>query len=168
MDQPSNTQSSGIEPDHVLPRSDWRGVLAETITEVFSIMAGADVTMTDAVPTEPMPLTGIVGIAGAIRASFTLLCTDESARQLASQMLGISPDDPGSLEASYDALGEICNIVAGYFKAKIGLGEACMLSVPTIVSGQNYCFRSRNNYDRLELTVAYEKHLLQAVVEIAK
>ena len=39
----------------------------------------------------------------------------------------------------WDALGEICNMVAGNFKNKVsGLGNGCMLSVPTVITGRDY------------------------------
>ena len=50
------------------------------------------------------------------------------------------PDTAHSQKTANDALGEICKVVAGYFKAKIGLGEACGLSVPTIIAGRDYKF----------------------------
>jgi CheY-specific phosphatase CheX len=168
MHQARGTQSKSIEPDSVLPQSAWQGVLAATVVEVFSIMVGATVTIADAAPDPPVRLTGMVGIAGAMRANMILQCSGEAASHLAAQMLGIPPDDPGSGKAAADALGEICNIVAGYFKAKVGLGEACMLSVPTIITGRDYHFHSQKTYDDIKLNVIYEEHVLQAVLEIAK
>ncbi len=168
MHEAPGTQSKSIEPNSVLPQSAWQGVLSETVVEVFSIMVGATVTISDAAPDAPVRLTGMVGIAGAMRANLILQCSAEAASLLAAQMLGISPGDPDSSKAAADALGEICNIVAGYFKAKIGLGEACMLSVPTIITGRDYRFHSQNTYDDIKLNVIYEKHGLQAVLEIAK
>lgn len=41
-------------------------------------------------------------------------------------------------------------MVAGQFKAKIGLEAECMLSVPTIITGTSYPLRPRADYDRLE------------------
>jgi len=36
-----------------------------------------------------------------------------------------------------DALGEVCNMIAGNFKNKIsGLSEGCMLSVPTVITAR--------------------------------
>ena len=81
-------------------------------------------------------------------------------------MLGISPDDPNAQNAACDALGEICNIVAGYFKARIGLGDACHLSVPTIIVGQNYRFCSGKVGERLELALLYEGDILWATLEV--
>lgn len=160
--------SSSVEPKTVLPRDLWTAVLQEILCEVFSSMVG--VAVTTAPTSAPLPtaqLTGIVGIAGAMRANFVLQCTHAASSKLASQMLGISCDDPESRKASSDALGEICNIVAGYFKAKIGMGDACKLSVPTIIAGQNYKFHSPKMRHKLELAVWYEGEELLATLEIA-
>jgi len=111
--------SKSVEASAVLARDLWSASLQETIVEVFATMVGTAVTTepTD-VPLATAQLTGIVGIAGAIRANFILQCSHAASIKLSSQMLGILPDDPDSRKASADALGEICNIVAGYFKAK--------------------------------------------------
>lgn len=130
-------------------------------------MVGVNVTLSSDDSRFITQVTGIIGIAGAIRASFILQCSTASAIKLASQMLGISPDALDAQKAAYDALGEIGNIVAGYFKAKIGLGDACMLSVPTIITGQDYRFRSRDTWERLALVLNYEGEILRATLEIS-
>src|SRR5579871_2158544 len=161
--------SKSVEASAVLARDLWSASLQETIVEVFATMVGTAVTTepTD-VPLATAQLTGIVGIAGAIRANFILQCSHAASIKLSSQMLGILPDDPDSRKASADALGEICNIVAGYFKAKVGLGDTCMLSVPTIIVGQNYKFHSARMFQKLELAVSYEGEQLLATLEIAR
>jgi len=166
---PIIASSKSIEPNAVLPRDLWTAVLQETIVEVFATMVGTAVTTasTDA-PLATPQLTGIVGIAGVIRANFILQCSYTASTKLSSQMLGVSPDDPDSKKASADALGEICNIVAGYFKAKVGLGDACMLSVPTIIVGRDYKFHSARMFDKLELAVSYEGEQVLATLEIAR
>jgi chemotaxis protein CheX len=157
-----------VEPDSVLPRSAWHGVLSETVIEVFSIMVGVNVSAVEEATRTPTHITGVVGIAGAIRANLIVQCSQAAAIRMASQMLGIAPDAPDAEIAAFDALGEICNIVAGYFKAKVGLGDACMLSVPTIISGQDYRFCSPQAYERLELPILYERDVLRATLEIAR
>ena len=158
-----------IEPSVVLPRSAWPSALAETAVEVFAIMVGATITAVASDTSEaPAEVTGIVGIGGAIRANFILQSSSAASIKIASQMLGISADDPGSQKAACDALGEICNIVAGYFKARIGLGDKCMLSVPMIVVGKDYKFRSRESYERMEVRLFYEGQALAATLEIAR
>ena len=63
---------------------------------------------------------------------------------MASKMLGVDLDKVGA-EMS-DALGEVCNMVAGNFKNKIaGLAEGCMLSPPTVITGNDYSLHSRQS-----------------------
>ncbi|HTS37567.1 MAG TPA: chemotaxis protein CheX [Candidatus Solibacter sp.] len=156
-----------VEPTQVLPQAQWSGILIETALEVFSIMVGVSVQVTNG-SASPMAVTAVVGLGGAIRANFILQCSSPCATQIAAQMMGIPPDSPDSQQAACDALGEVSNIIAGYFKAKVGLGEACMLSVPTIITGRDYQFRSPRTYDRLEQHLLYDKERLVATLEIAK
>ncbi len=56
---------------------------------------------------------------------------------MAGKMLGMPPEEVDS--DSWDALGEIANMIAGNFKGKLsGVGNHCMLSVPTIIVGTDY------------------------------
>lgn len=82
-------------------------------------------------------------------------CDGMSATLMASKMLGVEPDKVGG-EIS-DALGEICNMVAGNFKNKIpGLGDGCMLSPPTVITGNDYSLRSLADSPALELRLLLE------------
>ena len=57
-----------------------------------------------------------------------------------------------------DALGEICNMIAGNFKNKLaGTDEKCMLSVPSVVSGVEYKFHSLADGTSLERVVMFEE-----------
>jgi CheY-specific phosphatase CheX len=61
-------------------------------------------------------------------------------RQIAHGMLGDAADSEGQV---VDALGEMCNMIAGNFKNKLaGTDERCMLSVPSVISGAEYKFHS--------------------------
>ena len=73
-----------------------------------------------------------------------------------------------TLQKASAALGEICNIIAGYFKAKAGLGGACVLSLPTIVVGQNLQISFGKNVPKTGTTVSYEGEQLLATLEIAR
>jgi hypothetical protein len=67
-----------------------------------------------------------------------------------------------------DAVGEICNMVAGQFKAKIGLEDKCMLSVPTVIRGGDYQLHSVPNSERLEVTLVFEEEPILFVLEVRK
>ncbi len=109
-------------------------------------------------------VTGMVGIAGPLSATLSLRCSKDSATRIAAQMLGISPDKAAAQKC--DAIGEICNMVAGSFKDKIGLGDRCMLSVPTVLTGKDYQIRSRSVYVRVELPVLYEHEPIWIALDI--
>jgi chemotaxis protein CheX len=60
-----------------------------------------------------------------------------------------------------DALGEVCNMVAGNFKNKIsGLGEGCMLSPPTVITGSDYNLHSMADSPTLESRLLLEGLLI--------
>ena len=111
-------------------------------------------------------VTGMVGIAGALSATLTLRCSNQAASRIASQMLGVAIDEAAAQQS--DAIGEICNMVAGQFKAKIGLEAECMLSVPIIITGTSYQLRPRADYDRLEMPFIYLPEPLWIAIGIRK
>jgi chemotaxis protein CheX len=151
----------------VVPAEGWREVLRDATSEVFSMMVGAEITPCESAALPLLPnVTGTVGIAGAISAIFTLRCSIDSATKIASQMLGVSTDDAVSQKC--DAVGEVCNIVAGHFKAKIGLGDKCMLSVPTVITGGDYRIHPLAGGERLELPLLYEGEPVWITLDIRK
>jgi len=74
---------------------------------------------------------------------------------MALRMLGVQPGEIG--REGCDAFGEICNMIAGNFKNKIsGLGNGCMLSVPTIISGDHYNVHPGSGTEAIEVTLLFE------------
>jgi len=143
-------------PGTVAPRVNWPAMLVETTAEVFSTMVGATVvTPADGEVPVLAEVTGMVGIAGPLSATFSLRCSLQSATTIASKMLGVTPEE--AADQKCDAIGEICNMVAGYFKAKIGHGDSCKLSVPTVLAGTDYQIRSRSDDVIMELPLLYER-----------
>lgn len=116
----------------------WLPMLQMATREVFELMLASPLQDSpDPLPQAVLDITAMVGLAGHLCGVLTLRCTGKSAARMASRMLGIDADkaDP----EMWDAIGEVCNMVAGNFKNKIpGLGEGCMLSVPTVITGENY------------------------------
>ncbi|MGA8069734.1 MAG: chemotaxis protein CheX [Terriglobales bacterium] len=119
----------------------WMPVLELAVEEVFEIMVGCrvkPVAQTEHPPNEEY--TAMIGLAGALCGILTLSCNAQTARQIARSMLGGT--DNADTEVA-DALGELCNMIAGNFKNKLaGTDERCMLSVPTVISGGEYSFHS--------------------------
>jgi chemotaxis protein CheX len=151
--------------DAVAAQSDWPAILRNTIVEVFLMMVGVAVLTPETGDHMVLSeVTGMVGIAGPLSATLSLRCGLGSATRIAAEMLGIPSDQAAAQKC--DAIGEVCNIVAGSFKEKIGLGDRCMLSVPTVLTGKDYQIRSRGVYVRLELPVLFENEPIWFALDI--
>jgi chemotaxis protein CheX len=124
--------SSGRERDCWLP------ALQLSAQEVFSLMLGCVLeTAQEPPPEQGLDIISMVGLAGQMCGIVTVRCSAKAAAQMASRMLGIDADQAGSQR--WDAVGEVCNMIAGNFKNKInGLGDGCLLSVPTVITGADY------------------------------
>lgn len=119
-------------------RECWLPTLELALREVFELMLGYALEPCPEEPAEDaLDITAMVGLAGQLCGVMSLRCSSQSGARMASRMLGIDPEKAGA--EMWDAVGEICNMVAGNFKNKIsGLGDGCMLSVPTVITGGNY------------------------------
>jgi chemotaxis protein CheX len=82
-------------------------------------------------------------------------CDGKAAALMASKMLGVELDKVGP--EMPDALGEVCNMIAGNFKNKItGLADGCMLSPPTVITGSDYTLHSHANSPAFEVRLLFE------------
>jgi len=133
----------------------WLPIIELAVEEVFEMMVGCRVKV--AAPSENKPneeFTAMVGLAGALCGILTVCCDAKTAGEIAKRMLGDTAD---SQEQVADALGEICNMIAGNFKNKLsGSGDRCMLSVPTVISGGEYTFHSLADGTCLETVLLFE------------
>jgi chemotaxis protein CheX len=124
--------------ERVFPEGGWFPIMRASIREVFEMMLGSETGPgVDYPPNHDANLTAMIGIAGQLMGTMAVRCTTAAACGMAGAMLGIEVTEPN--EDVRDALGEVCNMVAGNFKHKIsGLAEGCSLSCPTVISGGDY------------------------------
>ena len=123
-------------------RECWLPTMQLAAQEVFDLMLACTLVLPQEPPAaEGLEITSMVGLAGQLCGVMSLRCSAKSAVRMASRMLGIDSEEETT--AVWDAVGEVCNMVAGNFKNKIaGLGDGCMLSVPTVIAGADYSLRS--------------------------
>jgi chemotaxis protein CheX len=116
----------------------WKALLLCAAQEVFEIMAGVLPEVNPEPAGEPRgEQTAMVGLAGALCGMTILRCSREASTKFASLLLG--GEAASNPSTAKDALGELCNMIAGNFKAKIShLADNCMLSVPTVITGGDY------------------------------
>lgn len=134
---------STVEPTvKAVPRlgdgQDWKALISDAAQEVFGLMVGGDISATDGGSDQTGGLTAMLGLAGAPCGVFRVRCSWSAASAIAGRMLGTAPGDLPADQVC-DALGEICNMVAGSMKGRLSdHGAACMMSVPSVVRGVDY------------------------------
>jgi chemotaxis protein CheX len=141
----------------VRPDSTWVSILQAGAKEVFQIMLQAE--LADLPNEKELAISGdvtaMVGLAGALCGVMSIRCEDRTAQKIAGRMLGsVGAVDPRDVP---DAIAEICNMVAGNFKSKITqLAEHCMLSVPTVIRGDNYEMFTVSDGDQITVGLAFD------------
>jgi len=134
---------------------DWAPLMEVAAREVFELMLGCKLTMSEMPMDADLDITSMVGLAGKLCGVLSVRCDGKSAALMTSRMLGIEVARVGA-EMS-DAVGEIANMVAGNFKNKIpGLGDGCMLSPPTVITGSDYAMRSLADSPAVELNLLFD------------
>ena len=143
----------------------WLTLLEVAAQEVFELMLSSHLTI-PATAEEPVgEITSMVGLAGQLCGVLSVRCDGKAAALMTSKMLGVDLNKVGP-EMS-DALGEVCNMIAGNFKNKItGLGNGCMLSPPTVISGNDYSLYSQTDQPSLQVRMMFENMPIIVSIQI--
>jgi chemotaxis protein CheX len=147
-------------------REGWNTILQQAAQEVFQLMLSCPLTV-PAGPVEEkgLDIVSMVGLAGLLCGIVSIRCSVKSAGRMASAMLGteIATASP----EMWDAAGEICNMVAGNFKNKIPrLGDGCMLSVPTVISGESYRMHSMADAGIIHTVLLFQEDPVVLTLEV--
>lgn len=143
----------------------WPPLLEYSTNEVFAMMLGSAIERGEPASFEGVEFTAMVGLAGCVCGVLSVRCCQQSALQIASAMLGLPAQD--AAEHAWDALGEVANMIAGNFKNKIdGMSDKCLLSVPTVVTGADYSFRSLADADPIGLWFRFQGKPILITLEL--
>ena len=136
--------------------------------EVFTMMVGTVLGSADeAVLPRVADYTSMIGLAGDLCGVLSFRCSNSSAALIAAKMLGSTEDT--SAECIRDALGEICNMVAGAFKAHVmDIIDQCFLSVPMVVSGKDYEMHPLADGLRIQVSRSFEGALIWMTLDLHK
>jgi chemotaxis protein CheX len=146
-------------------RENWAALLEVATREVFELMLSCPLSVPTAADESSQDVTAMVGLAGQLCGVLSVRCSGQAAALMTSKMLGVALDKVGPEVA--DALGEVCNMVAGNFKNKIaGLAEGCMLSPPTVITGSDYTLRSQADSTALEVRLLFEGLLIVISLQV--
>jgi chemotaxis protein CheX len=149
--------------------SECRPLLELATREVFEMMLGTQLNPgSQSEPPRVPNITALVGLAGRINGVVSVRCEAPSACRMTAKMLGIPASEAADFDSSaFDAVGEICNMVAGNFKAKIpGPGSKCNLSIPTVVTGGDYRLHLLSVGEHTELSFDFEGYPIWVSLEL--
>lgn len=134
----------------------WKALLECAALEVFEMMAGVRPEIISSPSDEPRgEHTAMVGLAGALCGMATLRCSPATSAKFASLMLG--EDAASNPSYAKDALGELCNMVVGNFKGKVStLADHCMLSVPTVITGEDYSMSTGEPTEGITVALTFD------------
>ena len=112
--------------------------LDASVEEVFQLMLGVNCRR-DSSPMvqEPESVTAVVGFGGLLSGACVFRSGSTAAMKIAAHMTGM--EFPEVDDTVKDAIGEICNMLAGSWKSKVpDLAANCGLSVPAVITGRDY------------------------------
>ena len=159
--------ATGVSQDQIQA---WVPLLDLAVHEVFRMMLSSELGNPTAVPATTLAndssdVTSMVGLAGNLSGVVSVRCHGKAATLIASRMLGMKLEEVKD-EIS-DAMGEVCNMVAGNFKNKIpGLSDGCMLSPPTVVTGSDYNVHSQAQTLAIDKTFLLESMPLRITLHV--
>jgi chemotaxis protein CheX len=147
-------------------REAWAPLLELAACEVFERMLGSHlVPAQELFAAEENDVASMVGLAGQMCGVMTIRCSTKAALLMASKMLGVDSEQSGP--EMWDAVGEVCNMVAGNFKNKIdGMGDGCMLSVPTVIMGTHYSLHALVDSGKTEVHLVFDGLPLVVSLEV--
>ena len=130
------------------------GFTRKAVRDVFKAMLGIDVENVEASPLPSDPagqIIGSVGFIGEATGIIYLFAGAELGKTVACRMLGLSDSEVDAAMVN-DAFGELCNMVVGSVKSRLCDGGLhCVLTVPSIVRGNNLRIEICNETQRITL-----------------
>ena len=116
----------------------------ETVYEVFRVQLGIDQIvcsqseMLEQSADRRHEQTALIGFAGIISGLCEIRLSVPASIVIACAMLPGTPIDESS-DLICDAIGELCNLLAGGWKNRLPeLGANCSLTIPTVIAGDLY------------------------------
>jgi chemotaxis protein CheX len=112
--------------------------LMETVDEVFQMMLGAACHLVaEEAMEEAETITAVVGFGGLLSGACVFHAGGAAALTIASTLTGMEFAEID--DTVKDAIGEVCNMLAGGWKSKVpDLSANCGLSIPAVITGSDY------------------------------
>jgi chemotaxis protein CheX len=139
-------RKSGAEKEHSMTISMRESVhlvsdpanLEACVDEVFQLMLGVHCEPDSGLAEgDAESVTAVVGFGGMLSGACVFRTGGAAALKIAARMTGMEFEEID--DTVKDAIGEICNMLAGSWKGRVPqLAANCGLSVPAVITGRNY------------------------------
>ena len=141
--------------------------LDASVQEVFELMLGACCHREDGRRLRTAEgvewVTAVVGFGGSLSGACMLRCGGRVAAEIAARMTGTECYRVD--ETVKDAIGEICNMVAGAWKSRApNLAANCGLSVPAVIAGCDYNLRVHAKEFQLLHTYLFDDQAFEVTI----
>ncbi|HOI14893.1 MAG TPA: chemotaxis protein CheX [Geobacteraceae bacterium] len=153
------TLNAAVQEATHLREEDMARHVIDATKEVFSTMVMMDLEesypLQESVTHFHCSISGMVGMAGSYTGILAVHCPQSFALRITSNMLGMDVEEMG--DDVNDALGEIANMLGGHVKMVLSKGGMDInLSIPTIISGEEYSINSMAESDTVVVPFTHE------------
>jgi len=138
--------------------------LDASVDEVFHMMLGvACAPIKQAAIEEAETITAVVGFGGLLSGACVFRSGATAALTIAAKLTGM--DFPELDDTVKDAIGEVCNMLAGTWKGRVpDLAANCGLSIPAVITGSNYNIHVQAPEFRLHHTYRFEDSVFAVTI----
>lgn len=142
--------------------------LDASVEEVFGLMLGERprrlaAAGDDRTGQDLESVTAVVGFGGVLSGACVFRSSTAVAIRIAAQMTGMHFDDVD--DTVQDAIGEVCNMLAGAWKGKVpDLAARCGLSVPAVISGRDYRLHVQSPEFQLAHAYRYQEGIFRVTI----
>lgn len=144
----------------------WTEKISQAVSAVFQSMIGRAPEQFDE-PTDPgqFGLTAVIGLTGDPAGILSISSELTAASKIAARMLG--SEMSGAEDYARDALGEVCNMVAGNLKSSLSESDdRCQISIPTVISGTDYQIKSLLYGQQHSVTFRFEGEPIRVTLQV--
>jgi chemotaxis protein CheX len=121
------TTGAGTHEDH------WVEEIDSVVSRVFQVMLLRSCSVAEASTADAPDISATVRLSGGVEAQCIVEFPFIAAEKLTDAFLGSEEDNCWDDAMIEDAVGELCNMVAGGWKSRLGaLDSACRLSTPIV------------------------------------
>lgn len=112
-------------------------------------------------------ITGVIGLAGTHKGVLAIHFPITVALAITSSFLGMDVDEMN--EDVEDAVGELANMLGGSVKSILSAkGRDIELSLPSVISGENYDFQPTREVDRVVIPFKCDAGEFSVELELEK